>query len=177
MANEVVFTVVFLGLAAYFTVMVARTMHGYLLFRRLRPSAVLTWRVRRPAQLTFLLALGVVAALVALLNAYMRRPLHHVYSQAIMAAYFIVMVPLTFRIQRGLYADGVWAEGGYLPYARIGRMAFVETPEIVLLLVPRGRAGPFRLRVPPAEYGAVRKLLEEKIRSRAVQMEEAILGL
>jgi hypothetical protein len=31
--------------------------------------------------------------------------------------------------------------------------------------------------VPPGEYGAVRKLLEEKIRERELTMEKAILGL
>jgi hypothetical protein len=31
--------------------------------------------------------------------------------------------------------------------------------------------------VPSSEYGAVRKILEEKIRSRVVNVEKAILGL
>ena len=35
----------------------------------------------------------------------------------------------------------------------------------------------FRLPVPPEEYGAVRKVLEEKIRARVVNMEAGILGL
>ncbi len=177
MSTEIVLTLVFLGLAVYFSVLVARTLAGYLLFRRLRPTALLTWRVRRPAHFPFLLALGLVSAGVAVLNSYQGRPFHHVYSQGVMAAYFILVAPLTFRIRRGLYEGGVWAEAGFLPYGRIGRMAFVEEPEIVLMLVPRGRAGALHLRVPPGEYGAVRKVLEEKIRSRAVQMEDAILGL
>ena len=94
-----------------------------------------------------------------------------------MAAYFILMVPLSARIHLGLYRDGVWADAGFLPYARIGRMAFRETPEIVLFLLPRGAARAFRLPVPAEEYGAVRKVLEEKIRERVVNVEAGILGL
>jgi len=57
-------------------------------------------------------------------------------------------------------------------------MAFRETPEIVLLLIPRGR--PARTRqmwVPPGEYGAVRKLLEDKLRAGALNVDAGILGL
>jgi hypothetical protein len=71
----------------------------------------------------------------------------------------------------------VWADAGFLRYERIARIAFREAPEIVLVLVPRGGSGPFRLPVPTSEYGAVRKILEEKIRDGAVTVEKAILGL
>ena len=55
-----------------------------------------------------------------------------------MAAYFIVMVPLVSRIPLGLYESGVWGDAGFVPYEKIARMAFLETPEISLVLVPRG---------------------------------------
>lgn len=176
-ANQLALTVILLGLAVYFSVLVARVLLGYLRFRKLWPTALITWPVRRPPHLRFLLGLGVVSLAVAVLNSTMQRPLYHVYSQAIMAAYFIVMVPLAARIQLGLYRDGVWADTGFLPYRNIGRMAFVEEPEIVLMLVPRGGSGACRLPVPAAEYGAVRKLLEEKVRARELRVEDAILGL
>jgi hypothetical protein len=35
----------------------------------------------------------------------------------------------------------------------------------------------FRLPVPPAEYGAVRRILQDKIRSHDLNMDGAILGL
>jgi hypothetical protein len=167
-----------LGLGIYFSVLLFRGMKGYLLFRRVRPTALLTWRVQRPAHFNFLLGLGIVATGLTLLNGYLGRPFHHVYGQAVMALYFILMVPLSATIDLGLYRDGVWADSGFLPYARIGRMAFRETPEIVLILLPRG-GGPasFRLPVPPEEYGNVRKLLEEKRRANVLKVESGILGL
>ena len=105
------------------------------------------------------------------------RPFVHLYGQYATAAYFILMVPLSARIRLGLYQDGVWADTGFLPYARIGRLAFREGPEIALLLLQRGAARAFRLVVPAEEYGAVRKVLEEKIRQRVVDVETGILGL
>jgi hypothetical protein len=176
-SNETALSVVLLGLGIYFSVLLIRGLRGYLLFRKVRPTALLTWPVPRSGQLPFLLALGVVATAVTALNAYLDRPLHHVLSQALMAAYFILMVPLCQSIRLGFYDQGVWADTGFLPYANIGRIAFRETPEIVLILLPRGRSGSFRLPVPPDEYGAVRKVLEEKIRDRVVNVEAGILGL
>jgi hypothetical protein len=176
-SNETVLSVVLLGLGLYFSILLIRGLRGYLLFRKVRPTALLTWPVPRSGQVPFLLALGVVATGVTALNAYLDRPLHHVLSQALMAAYFILMVPLCQSIRLGFYREGVWADTGFLPYANIGRIAFRETPEIVLILLPRGRSGSFRLPVPPEEYGAVRKVLEEKIRSRVVNIEAGILGL
>ena len=175
--NETILTVALLGFGLYFSVQLARGLAGYLRFRRVRPTALLTWPVPRPASFPWLIGLGVVAAAVTVLNGLLHRPLHHVLSQAVMSLYFILMVPLSARIHLGLYREGVWADAGFLPYARIGRMAFRETPEIVLILLPRGAAGSFRLPVPRAEYSAVRKLLEDKIRARVLNMEGGLLGL
>ena len=176
-SNETIFTWAFAGLAVYFTVLVVRGLLGYQRFRRVRPTALLTWPTRRPANYLFLLGLGFLSAGLAFLNASLGRPLHHVYSQAVMALYFVGMVPLSRRIHLGLYDDGVWADSGFLPYAKIGRMAFRETPDLVLILLPRGRSGSFRLPVPREDYGAVRKVLDEKIRAHVLNVEQGILGL
>lgn len=178
MSQETVLTVALLGFGLYFSVLMVRGLAGYMRFRRVRPTALLTWPVKRPANFGMLVGLGVVAAAVTLLNSLMHRPMHHVFSQAVMSLYFVLMVPLSARIHLGLYRDGVWADDGFLPYARIGRLAFRETPEIVLILLPRGGAsGSFRLPVPRDEYAAVRKVLEEKIRARVLNVEAGLLGL
>ena len=177
LSNETILTWGLGGLAVYFSVLLVRGLAGYQRFRRVRPTALLTWPSRRPSHLPFLLGLGVVSAALTVINGYLGRPLHHVYSQAVMAAYFVVMVPLSCRIHLGLYRDGVWADSGFVPWASIGRMAFREKPELVLILLPRGRSGSFRLPVPHEEYGAVRKLLEEKIRAHVLNVEQSILGL
>ena len=177
MANETILSLGLAGLGVYFAVLLVRGSLGYLRFRRVRPTALLTWPVARPAYLRSLVALGVVNVILTVLNGFLHRPVHHVVSLGLMALYFVLMVPLASRIELGLYRDGVWADAGFLPYARIGRMAFRESPEIVLVLLPRRGSGSFRLPVPPGEYGAVRKLLEEKIRTRALNPDPAVLGL
>jgi hypothetical protein len=173
--NETILTVVLIGVGLYFSVLLAQGIAGYVRFRKLWPTALLTWPV--PGSARFAIALGLVSLGVAILNTSLDRPFLHLYGQYATAAYFILMVPLSARIRLGFYRDGIWADGGFLPYARIGRMAFREHPEIVLLLMPRGRARSLRLPVPRDEYAAARKLLEQKIRERAVTVDAGILGL
>ena len=176
-ANETMLTIVLGALGVYFSVLNGRGLLIYAQSRRLRPTAVVTWGRGPVRQYRLQIVLGVVSGAVAVLNGYLDRPIHHVFSQAVMALYFILIVPLSARIPLGLYRDGVWADAGFLPYTEIGRMAFRETPDIVLFLLPRGRSRPLRLPVPPQEYGAVRKLLEEKKREGVMQTQERILGL
>ena len=175
--NELILTLSLAGVAVYFSVLLVRGLAGYLQFRRVRPTALLTWPGQLPPYFPFLLMLGIVSAGLAVLNGYLNSPFHRVYSQCVIALYFILMVPLSARIHLGFYRDGVWSDTGFLPYARIGRLTFRESPEIVLIMQPRGGSRSFRLRVPPGEYGAVRKVLEEKIRDHSVTMEASILGL
>jgi hypothetical protein len=178
LTNETFLSLILMAVGAYFAVSLGRGLLGYLRFRRLRPTAVLTWPVPRGRNVPFLVGLGLAALGVALLNIVQGRPVAHVLSQVVTAAYFLLMVPLALRIRLGLYRDGVWADTGFLSWERIGRLTFVEEPEIMLVLVPRDRRPPAaRLPVPREEYGAVRKLIDEKIRARVVQVEEAILGL
>jgi hypothetical protein len=176
MSSELMLTMVLGGVGLYFAVMVGRAALAYARFRRVRPTALLTWPARRPPHFGFLIGLGGIAAWIAVLNGYMQRPFSHVLSQAVMAAYFVLMVPLTTRIRVGFYRDGVFAEGGFLPWGEIGRWSFRETPEIVLVLLSRAGSA-LRLPVPPDEYGAVRKVLEERARARVLNVEAGVLGL
>ena len=166
-----------LGIGLYFGVQLVRGIVGYRRYRRVAPTALATWPSPRPAQLPLLYLLGVGGAVVAALNAGLRRPVHHVVGLALMAAYFLGLVPLARRIRLGLYRDGVWAHRGFLRWEDVARIAFVEAPEIVLLLQPRRGRASFKLPVPAGEYGAVRKVLEEKARAGVLQLEPRILGL
>jgi hypothetical protein len=165
------------GLGLYFAVQLARGIAGYLRYRRLAPTGVLTWPSPRPAQLPWLTLLGVLGAVLAAFNASIGRPLHHVVGLALMAAYFLGMVPLARRIRLGLYRDGVWAHRGFLRWGDVARIAFVEGPPIVLLLRPRHGGASYKLPVPGDEYGAVRRILEDKAREGALHLDPAILGI
>ncbi len=164
-------------MGVYFLVQLARGLVGYLRFVQVRKTAVLTWPTPRPAQLPWLLAMGVLGALTAAINAWRQRPAHHVIGLALMAVYFLVLVPLARRIRLGLYRDGVWAHRGFLPWTEVSRIAFVDSPQVVLLLQSRHGGASFKLPVPGDEYGAVRKLIEEKARAGVLRLDPAILGL
>jgi len=165
------------GMGVYFLVQLTRGLVGYLRFLKVRATAELTWPTPRPAQLPWLLALGALGALTAAISVRLQRPAHHVIGLALMAAYFLVLLPLTRRIRLGLYRDGVWAHRGFLPWAEVSRIAFVESPQVVLLLQARRGGASFKLPVPGEEYGAVRKLIEEKTRAGVLRLDPAILGL
>jgi hypothetical protein len=175
--NETFLTTGLLALGAYFSFLLLRGFSSYLRFRRLRSTALVIWAAPRPAYFRSVVTLGVVSAFVAALNTYMNRPVHHVVPQGLMSLYFVLMVPLMASIPLGLYRDGVWAEAGFLSWEQIGRLAFRESPEIVLILLPRTGSSSFRLRVPPGEYGAVRKTLEDKVREHVLQVDRGMLGL
>lgn len=165
------------GLGVYFAVQLARGIAGYLRYRRVAPTGAVTWPAPRPAQLHWLTLLGVLGALTAAFNAWIGRPLHHVVGLALMAVYFLAMVPLARRIRLGLYRDGVWAHRGFLRWGDVARIAFVEGPPIVLLLKPRRGGASYKLPVPGAEYGAVRRILQDKAREGALHLDPAILGI
>jgi hypothetical protein len=166
-----------LGLGVYFTVQMVRGLLGYRSYRRVQPTAVATWPAPRQALTRWLVALGALGGGLATLNATLGRPPHHVYGLAVMALYFLVMVPLATSIRMGLYRDGIWADAGFIRWENVARVAFLETPDVVLLLLPRRGRGTFRLPVPGNEYGRVQKLLQEKARDGNLQLDPAILGL
>ena len=166
-----------LGMGLYFGIQIGRGLAGYLRYRSAAPTALATWPAPPPAQLPWLAVLGALGAFLAAFNAWVGRPAHHVIALALMAAYFLGMVPLARRIRLGLYRDGVWAHRGFLRWGDVARIAFVEGSPIVLLLTPRQGGASYKLPVPGGEYGAVRKVLEEKARAGALHLEPGILGI
>jgi hypothetical protein len=174
--NETVLTLSLVGVAVYFSVLIVRDLWRYFHFRKVRRTALVTWPTPRRMAFWLLVLLGAVNLPVAAVT-FAYHPFHEAVSPLSIALYFMLILPLLARIPMGFYGDGVWAEGGFLPYSRIRRFAFFEGPQLVLLLLPWGGGGAVRLPVPPDEYGAVRKLLGEKIRAHDLNLEGGILGL
>jgi hypothetical protein len=165
----------FIGL--YFAVQLVRGAAGFLRYRKVAPTAIATWPTPRPARLPLLTALGACGAVLALVLAIEHKSVYHVTGFALMAVYFLGMVPLARRIRLGVYRGGVWAHRGFLAWGDVARIAFIEGPPIVLLLKPRRGSASYKLPVPGAEYGAVRKVLEEKAREGVLNLDPAILGI
>jgi hypothetical protein len=175
--NELLLSVTFIGVAVYFTAQIARSLVLLVRYWRQKTKGLVTWPLPAQPFRAFLWWLGILSAGLTLLSLLQQGPLHRTFSQAVTAVYFLAVFPALRTIRLGLYEQGLWFRDGFLPYSRIARWSFRETPEIVLLLVPRGGNRGLRLRVPPGEYGAVRKVLQQKSQERVIQPDAGILGL
>jgi hypothetical protein len=87
-----------------------------------------------------------------------------------MFLYYAYLMPLSVRIGRGFYADGIWSENGFIPYWKIGAVTWRENEEIALVIVSRLRNLARRLVVPGSHYAAARRLLRDKITAHDIQL-------
>jgi hypothetical protein len=146
-----------------------RILVQFVRYLRLRSSAVLVWPGKRPPAYGLFLTMGGILGIVIIIKLiWLRRPVDEAFGEAMMLLYYGYLVPLSLRIGRGFYQDGVWMEDGFVPYANIGGLSWREEAEgqsqqITLLLIPRMRRLARRLIVPHEHYGAARRVLRDKI--------------
>ena len=153
-----------LVLGAGFFVADVRLFLQFLRFQRLRSSALLIWPGRKPPFYRLLLALGAVLSLLIIYKlAFLHMHLMDVFGETMMLVYYAYAVPLSLRIGRGFYEEGIWDDAGFIPYSRIGGLTWREGEQLTLVLIYRMRAFARRLVVPEMYYGAARRLLRDKI--------------
>jgi hypothetical protein len=147
-----------------------RLLGQLLRFVRLRSAALLTWAGPRHPATTLFLVMGAILGVVLFIELTVPRTAaspsavpSRVFGEAMMFTYYALLLPLTSRIARGFYEDGVWVDNGYMPYAKIGGLAWREEPEITLVLIPRMQRLARRLVVPRQYYAEARRLLRDKI--------------
>ena len=140
-------------------------------FLRRRSSALLTWRGPKPRYYGLQLALGVILGFLLLYDLfYLKRPAPQIFGVSMMFLYYGYLVPISRRIGRGFYADGIWSETGFVPYWKIGAVSWREGEEIALVIVSRLRNLARRLVVPGIHYAAARRLLRDKIAAHDIQL-------
>jgi hypothetical protein len=155
---------VLIVLGAGFFVANVRLFIQFLRFLRLRSSALLTWPGRRPPFYGLLLCLGAILSLLIVYKlAILRLRPADVFGETMMLVYYAYSVPLSLKIGRGFYEDGIWVDAGFIPYSRIGGLTWREGEQITLVVIYRMRAFARRLVVPHIHYGAARRLLRDKI--------------
>jgi hypothetical protein len=155
-----------------------RVFGQFIRFSRIRSSALLTWPGPRPPFYPLLLTLGaVLAVLIVVKLAVLKQPPDHVFGECMMLVYYAYAVPLSLRIGRGFYQDGIWAESGFVPYSRIGGLSWREGEQLTLVMVHRVRAFAQSLVVPEPYYGAARRLLRDKIAAHDIQFTGKSLDL
>ena len=158
-----VVTGILLVLGIGFLVANARLILEYVKFLRRRRPALLIWPSPKPPVLRngagsrgHLRAAGVLQSHLPA-AAGLRRS----HDVPVLYAY---LLPLSLRIRRGFYEDGIWADSAFIPYSEVGRhqLAGRQTPGH-LIVISRLRNLARRLAVPLDNYAAARRLLRDKI--------------
>lgn len=173
--------VIFTGLALIFGVWIVATLGRYIQFRRIAPGTLLSWDSGRPWFFGLCLGIGFFMIVLTVVSAFLlRRPAIHVLAQGLMAVFYTLVFPLTFRIRKGFYQTGIWCDRGFVPYQDIRWLGWRDKPDITLAL--RMEGGLFRptdavLRVPGACYGEARRILADRMKDKALRAEQSVLGL
>ena len=155
-----------------------RLLFQFIRFLRLRSSALLTWPGRKPPLYGLLIALGAILGVVVVVKiAYLKQHPLDVFGESMMLVYYGYAMPLSVRIGRGFYQDGIWADGGFVPYSSIGGLTWREDGQPTLVLMYRMRSFARRLVVPHAYYGAARRLLRDKIAAHDIHFTGKTLDL
>lgn len=144
-------------------------------YRRKRDGALLVWPRPRPKYFSFAVLLGIVQALLLTAFVLLRRPAPQIFGLAMMLIYFLAAMPLSTRIDRGFYRDGVWADSGFVPWGRISGVSWRENP-LTLVLISHVRSFAQHLEVPGGLYGEARKVLRDRIEAHDIHMGHS-LGL
>lgn len=149
------------------------------LFRLRRKTALLVWEAVKPPYYGFTLALGVMLGLLLAFKLFVQhRPLPQLFGEAMMFVYYGYVFPLSTKISRGFYRDGVWSDSGFMKWGQISAVSWKEEGgRVALLLISHFRNIARRLEVPGPLYGQARKLLREKIKAQDIHIGGAGLDL
>jgi hypothetical protein len=158
-----------LALGVLFLVVNLRVGAQFWQWWRRRAGAVLVWPSPKPPYYALNLAIGVMLGLLLLAAVMVARPAGSIFGVLMMFVYYGYLLPLSTRISRGIYADGVWTDSGFMPYGDIGALAWKEGATLVL--ASRLRTVARTLQVPGTRLAEVRRLLRDKIGEHAIDLE------
>ena len=143
---------------------------------RARRDTLLVWPQPRPRLYKLSVLLGVVQALLLASLVLLKRPAPQIFGLSMMLIYFLCATPLSARIDRGFYGQGVWADTGFIPWSHISGISWRENPVTLVLLSPM-RSIARQLHVPTGLYGEARKVLRDRVRLHGFHGEHAGLDL
>lgn len=147
---------------------------------RKRSRTVVTWPAPKPPFYAINLAIGVMLGILLFVNAaVVRRPAASVFGVGMMFLYYGYLLPLSTRIRRGLYEDGIWTDSGFMRYTDIGGLtwksasakAAADDGNDTLVIASSHKAVARRLRVPGVHLGEVRHYLRDKIGEHKIEFD------
>ena len=137
-------------------------------FRVRKRSAVLVWETPKPRYYNFSLMLAGILGLLLAAKILQGRPPEQWFGEAMMLLYYGYAFPLSTRIARGFYQDGVWSDSGFMRWAHISAVSWREEEGVTLVLVSRLKTLARRLHVPGDLYGQARRVLRDKIKAHDI---------
>jgi hypothetical protein len=148
-------------------------------FRIRRQSALLIWQNPKPRWYGFSLGLGPILGLLIAFKLFVQhRPADQLFGETMMFVYYGYVFPLSTRISRGFYRDGVWSDSGFMRWAQISAVSWKEDgAAVTLVLISRLRSIARRLEVPGNLYGQARRLLLDKVKAHDIQIGGSGLNL
>jgi hypothetical protein len=140
-------------------------------FWRRRSSALLIWQNPKPRYYGFTLALGVILGVLLAYKLFVqRRPPEQLFGETMMFVYYGYALPLSTRIARGFYQDGVWSDGGFMSWGQISAVSWKEEGSVTLILISHFRNIAKRLQVPGHLYGQARRVLRDKVKTHDIHI-------
>jgi len=140
-------------------------------FRWRHRHSVLTWEAAKPKFYGFMLGLGVVLGLMLAFKIFVqRRPPEQLFGETMMFVYYGYAFPLSTRILRGFYRDGVWTDTGFMRWGQISAVSWKEARNPVLILISQAGNIARRLEIPGHLYGEARRVLRDKITAHDIHM-------
>jgi hypothetical protein len=154
----------------------ARLVLEYARYLRRRKGALLIWPGPPPPYYGTKLGIGVaIGCLVFYKTLILRLP---AFGEGMMFIYYGYLVPLSRRIARGFYRDGIWADSRFIPYNEVGGLSWREGEHSAsLIVISRLRDLAQKLAVPLEHYGAARRLLRDKIGAHEIHFSGTGLDL
>jgi len=154
-------------LGAGFLVANVKLAFEYVRYLKRRRTALLIWLAPKPPQYVFMLTIGVALGLLVFAKLFVIH--RQAFGETMMFAYYAYFFPMSLGIRRGFYADGIWAEGAFIPYNEVGGISWRETEnQVTLIVISRLKNLARKLVVPGDKYGAARRLLRDKIGEHAI---------
>jgi hypothetical protein len=156
-------------------------------FQTRKRTALLVWEAPKPRFYAFNLALGVACGVLLSVELFvLDRPIRHLFGEAMMFVYYGYAFPLSTRISRGFYRDGVWSDSGFMRWARIAAVSWKDgqaarapdaapelkqpTGTVTLVLISSVRNLARRLTVPGPVYGQARRVLLDRIKAHDIHI-------
>ncbi|HEY3382360.1 MAG TPA: hypothetical protein VGK32_11365 [Vicinamibacterales bacterium] len=143
-----------------------------------RRTALLTWPAARPPFFVLQVGIGVAIGVLFVFNLLFRpAAAEQLFGEGMMLLYYGYVVPMSTRIERGFYRDGVWTDRRFIRYGRIGAVTWREGRDPVLLLAARTDPTAALMVVPSRFYGAVRRILRDLIGTGVLKLADTGLHL